>query len=220
LTPAPFPLRRPPRLGHRWRLPGNRNCRLRSLRRTPVTCPPARNLSGWLEPREKPPAARILRHFFSPRQTPPGPGWGGVRGQPKAARRGSPGGACRGPRAHAGQQVPNIVAMSMTNPQPMNDHAPGQRVVVTCHEAAQLVQVCWPPMMTSSESGFLAARHHHQRRSRAWSVPSVSSSASSAAMSASERMKSKIRAFSSIRSRWVDFGRTTRSRCTHQRRST
>jgi hypothetical protein len=70
------------------------------------------------------------------------------------------------------------------------------------------------------EPGSSRLGHHHQRRSRARSVPSVSSSASSAAMSASERMKSKIRAFSSIRSRWVDFGRTTRSRCTHQRRST
>ena len=39
------------------------------------------------------------------------------------------------------------------------------------------------------------------------------SSASSAAMSSSESVKSKISAFSAIRSRCVDFGMTTRSRC-------
>ena len=61
---------------------------------------------------------------------------------------------------------------------------------------------------------------HHQRPSRASDVPFVVSRASSAAMSCSGRSKSKIAAFCSIRSRWVDLGMTGSPFCTHQRRRT
>ena len=61
---------------------------------------------------------------------------------------------------------------------------------------------------------------HHHLRSRARSVPLVWSSASSSAMSSSDKVKSKICAFSWIRSRWVDLVMNGRPRCRHQRSST
>jgi hypothetical protein len=39
-------------------------------------------------------------------------------------------------------------------------------------------------------------------------------------MSCADRLKSKISAFSAIRSRWVDLGMTGTSCCRHQRSST
>ena len=56
--------------------------------------------------------------------------------------------------------------------------------------------------------------------SRAAAVPPVWSSASSAATSSSESVKSKTCAFSSMRSRCVDFGSTIRLRSSAQRIST
>ena len=49
---------------------------------------------------------------------------------------------------------------------------------------------------------------YHHLCSWAWSVPSVWSSASSSAMSPADRAKSKICAFSAMRSRWADLGMT------------
>ncbi len=72
----------------------------------------------------------------------------------------------------------------------------------------------------SGPEAALRGTSHHQGRSTAWSVRPVSSSESRPAMSASDKVKSKICEFSSMRSRCVDFGMTGTSRCTHQRSST
>ena len=77
----------------------------------------------------------------------------------------------------------------------------GSGTSATC-EARQIVLAG-----TFQRTGDRDAGHHHLR-SRALSVPPVWSSASSVAMSSSDNAKSKICAFSSMRSRWVDFGRT------------
>ncbi len=57
----------------------------------------------------------------------------------------------------------------------------------------------------AENSAVPSVRSHHQMRSSARLLPPVRSSASSALMSLTERVKSKTWALSAMRSRWVDL---------------